>query len=549
MKKRFSLFLTVALMLTLVAVPAFAKTSVSAGDNGKVEVTFTYAGNLDANAVYVAGEFNNWLPNFPTYKMKKENGVWTLTTQLEEGKYQYKFTVYGGGMLQWIKDDEAASFAPDGFGGQNSVVIADPNAGLADRIVELEKQMAVTNIGFNYSGYARSGYGVTKEGGSAGQPGIGNPYGSFRLGNEFNTFIENTFSKKWTADNGAWMKAEFLLAHSDGSDSVWEDGWANRQAFVEAGGMDFAPDLTFWAGKRFYGRDDIHILDKYWRNMSGNGAGIKGINLGGAKLDVAYVGNSTGNKIGNGELSTQTIDIRVKDIAVPGGTLELEIAPAWSKGSKYDVTTDAHWTTDDNGNPEWVKKKTETIEVDDKTAYQLGAVYSRPDFYGVKDGSSKFALQYGSGIQNWALGGTANQLGDEDASIISFLTYGVGNLTSNWDVMPVLIYQLEDNGADENSDTTLITTGARFVNYVTKNFAMQYELGYESRDEDGQDKQSVTKFTVAPTIKWDSSFWARPELRVFVTYAKPDNRGFDDGVNYDDDEAAITYGVQTELWW
>lgn len=518
MKRRFSLFLTVALMLTLVTVPTFAKTSVRAGDNGKVEVTFTYAGNLDANAVYVAGEFNNWLPNFPTYKMKKENGVWTLTTQLEKGEYQYKFTVYGGGMLQWVADEDAASFAPDGYGGQNSVVIADPNAGLADRIVALEKQMAVTNIGFNYNGYARSGYVMNTNGGAASN----RLPSSFRLGNETDTYFENIFSKKWTKDDGSWMKAEFLLAHSSGQDTNWEEGLAVREAFVEGGGFDFAPNLTFWAGDRFYGRSDIHITDFYWRDFSGYGAGVQGINLGSAKLDIAFIGRSgwDGNVFENvGEQSQQNIDIRIKDIAFAGGNLEFELTPSWSKGDENEATAE------------------------DQTGFQLAGIYNTTNFYGLTDGFTTTAIQYGEELG--ASLGSVNGMGNgEDQSAFRFLTYGLANVNDSWDIMPQFVYNLNDDGTN---DTSEIVTGARFTNYITKNFAMQYELGFNYKDPDNADKEKVAKFTVAPTIKWDSSFWSRPELRVFLTYAKGnDAAGFADEY---DDNSGMNYGMQMEVWW
>ena len=128
----------VALVVVLVAVPAFAKTSVeSADEDGKVNVTFTYEGNLDANAVFVAGEFNNWSPNHPFWRMKKKDGAWQVTKKLDQGeKYQYKFTVYGGGELKWVKDEDASTFEADGFGGQNSVLIAKTSVDLVPRVRE-----------------------------------------------------------------------------------------------------------------------------------------------------------------------------------------------------------------------------------------------------------------------------------------------------------------------------------------------------------------------------------------------------------------------------
>ena len=79
----------------------------------------------------------------------------------------------------------------------------------------------------------------------------------------------------------------------------------------------------------------------------------------------------------------------------------------------------------------------------------------------------------------------------------------------------------------------------------------------------GKGKGGLTKVTVAPTLTFDSGFWARPQLRFFVTYAKWD-KGVSDALdgNYNWDTNTITaggysrsgstdtvnFGVQAEVW-
>ena len=109
----------------LVTVPVVAKTEVKkAAEKGKVEVIFSFDQHLDAQAVYVAGEFNDWNPNHKEWKMTKKDGVWKLSKKLAQDKeYQYKFTVPNGEKVKWIKDKEAEKFKDDSYGGKNSVVI------------------------------------------------------------------------------------------------------------------------------------------------------------------------------------------------------------------------------------------------------------------------------------------------------------------------------------------------------------------------------------------------------------------------------------------
>ncbi|MET2612316.1 carbohydrate porin, partial [Klebsiella pneumoniae] len=123
---------------------------------------------------------------------------------------------------------------------------------------------------------------------------------------------------------------------------------------------------------------------------------------------------------------------------------------------------------------------------------------------------------------------------------------------------------------DENGwGRSMWVAGIRPYHQITRNFAMQYELGYEYLDDknykgvNGKGKGGLTKVTVAPTLTFDSGFWARPQLRFFVTYAKWD-KGVSDALdgNYNWDTNTITaggysrsgstdtvnFGVQAEVW-
>jgi 1,4-alpha-glucan branching enzyme len=67
-----------------------------------------------AQAVSVAGSFNNWQPQ----PMKAgASSVWKVSLSLMPGKYEYKFVVDGN----WIVDPACGEARPDGHGGVNSV--------------------------------------------------------------------------------------------------------------------------------------------------------------------------------------------------------------------------------------------------------------------------------------------------------------------------------------------------------------------------------------------------------------------------------------------
>jgi len=105
--------------------------SVSAR-NDSVQVTFQIK-NEEAARVAVAGSFNNWDANADS--MVKENGLWTLTRNLEPGYYYYKFVVDG----IWIPDPTNPERINDGGDGFNSILkVGDP-----PRPIRLRKDASV----------------------------------------------------------------------------------------------------------------------------------------------------------------------------------------------------------------------------------------------------------------------------------------------------------------------------------------------------------------------------------------------------------------------
>ncbi|MGE5582336.1 MAG: carbohydrate porin [Bacillota bacterium] len=536
--RKISLLLTVFMLLFLV-IPAMAATSV----NGN-QVTFTFKAP-DANMVYLSGNFNGWSPSGD--KMTKgADGVWSVTIKLKPGTYQYKFVVDG----KWITDEDAASFADDGFGGKNSVLIVRAENSGADnkRLDALEAKVAAIDTSFQFHGYARSGILMNDKGGS-------NPFdnfhtnvkgwgpAAFRLGNESDTYYELDFAKKFTLDNGSWATAHFMVGHKDGSDSDSEEngsvGYNSvRQTFVEMGGLEFAPNLTFWAGRRYYDREDIHLMDFYWKDMSGIGAGVQGINLGNSKLAIAFLTKSkpNGDTIPNlGQFVVKCWDFKVTELAAGPGNLDFDFA-------YYTAETGDALTKDVNG-------------------YHVDVAYGLGNFFGFAEGSSKVALQYGVGagqdfnIQPWGDYSTDSNIDSYNKRTKTrLLGFGVWQISQQFEIQPALVYQFTGNDGPSGSQSeNWYAFGFRPVYHFNKNFALQFEAGRESLKRDWEDvTRTVTKFTIAPTLTLDFGYYTRPQLRAFATYATWDNyTGDQAGYNQNkaSDSSGMFYGVQMEVWW
>jgi len=69
-----------------------------------------------AHSVAIAGSFNSWQPE---QAKTTGNGGWVKELTIAPGRYEYMFVVDG----QWMPDPNAKEFAPNPFGGQNSVLV------------------------------------------------------------------------------------------------------------------------------------------------------------------------------------------------------------------------------------------------------------------------------------------------------------------------------------------------------------------------------------------------------------------------------------------
>jgi len=104
---------------TEIAQPAVIKTSTAkafvaeASAQPKIRLELSKPG---AHSVAVAGSFNSWQPE---QAKTTGNGGWVTELTIGPGRYEYMFVVDG----QWMADPNAKEFAPNPFGGQNSVLV------------------------------------------------------------------------------------------------------------------------------------------------------------------------------------------------------------------------------------------------------------------------------------------------------------------------------------------------------------------------------------------------------------------------------------------
>jgi maltoporin len=434
---------------------------------------------------------------------------------------------------------------------------ADPNAPPAEppqKVVEssplaeqqleqVRKMVSSMPKVFEFDGYVRSGIGINVKGGDQDAFQAPGAFSKYRLGNETETYGEIGLTANWINPDhsDAWFKTKIKLAAVAPRNSTFDvlGAIAYREAYAEAGHViESHPETTFWAGQRFYRRRDVHISDFFFNDMSGYGAGFQDMKVGEKmKLSVAYLGGSIDATPADiGRFVKNTFDLRLSDIPVGSGNLELWLIPTLA--ARGDST------------------------VNNRSGFGGGVFYFVPMMGGFNEISAEFGV-----------GGAANLSTGIDTSIASggwlarVVDRAMVQLNPQTSMMWTGVVQFDnrDGSPAATTDSGLgnlwFSAGARPVYNFTKYTAIAVEGGIDvvKPQTDGSPTGFVGKLTVAPMIRPAMDFWARPEIRAYVTLAAW-NQGAKDiamatmsgpigGAAFADDTFGVTAGVQAESWW
>src|SRR5260370_42483757 len=81
----------------------------------------------------------------------------------------------------------------------------------------------------------------------------------------------------------------FTSSHGGIENSGNDFDFVLRQAFLEMKNVfKGAPEITFWAGERFYDRFNFDPNDYFWLDTSGYGAGVYNIDVAVGKLALGF---------------------------------------------------------------------------------------------------------------------------------------------------------------------------------------------------------------------------------------------------------------------
>jgi maltoporin len=375
----------------------------------------------------------------------------------------------------------------------------------------------------DWSGYFRGGPAATSVSGESRQCyGLAGPGLKYRLGNECDFYGEFQLAQAMKADAVEFNAV--LMTNFYSPQTETNNNYGIEQAYVEMKGLDIAPQALFWMGKR-RDRNDVHIVDTFFVNMSGVGAGVEAIDLGWGKFgfsgykedstpvrnDDGSLDNTAGNN-GGARLHAQIYDIGANQDG------KLRFVATYSKSDSQGGT-----------------KGTD--------GFGFSAEHVQDKFFG---GGNHLWLQYAQGATNinQGFGTLTAPSGNKTFRIVDSPTWQVGAVGGQ----AIVLYQHDE--ADNGPSTDSSSIGGRVSYALSKNFKLLGELGYSTKKTDGKPSENLTKITFAPALSTGPDFWKRPELRLYVTYASFNSAAAADpanGLPFGKTDGT-SFGAQVEIW-
>ncbi|WP_158224739.1 carbohydrate porin [Agaribacterium haliotis] len=295
-----------------------------------------------------------------------------------------------------------------------------------------------------------------------------------------------------------------------------------------------------WMGKRYFDRRDLHLLDYYWLNtvQGAEGAlGLEGVKLFDAEFTATLIRSADELQAVDGsmqQLYTTGVDLRLLDYSLSER----------SQLSFWALINERH--------------ENKTLGLHKKNGVAAGSWLIVED---VLHGEllSGLTLRSGAAVQQNHFGGPQPVRDGqdrlyEDNWALEWVNQHTVDVYGNFAVQSVLLYALADGDVpgQEGSRFSWFSMGSRPMYRLSKYGMASFELGLDHVNDDYHAQDGfLVKTTLAYELKPEFSFYQRPALRFFATYASWSDAfvGQVGGAAYLDSDEGWTLGTQLEHWW
>ena len=410
----------------------------------------------------------------------------------------------------------------------------------------------------NFNGYMRSGvmHGNSAFGSKTDTVKLG------RLGNENDTFMEFGLGADVAKVDDVTYSVYGMITHGgDGNETDWNTNLYCRQAWAGAKNLLGQGDDFLWIGKRYYKREDIHVLDEYYYNVSGTGVGLENVILGPGKISVAWTRNDKDAKKDDVNIYSMKSEYKYKGLKDNNKPAKVKVNtydvryefPVWDGASLQLGATYLEAEKDKNGS-----YRTYTIEKENSIGDGLNL--SAELNIGLLGGFNKTVVQSFSGSSAADVHyGTGSSVYYDEGQGWRLINWGDVHFTKEFGMFHVVQYAHSSGFKSYDSERT-VNLVVRPYYQLTKMTKLLAEVGWfadkKTANTDDKGVQSYvskhgSKYTLAYAISPDASnFWSRPEFRFYVSHVSvSDNMSIGPTNEWVRQTSDNMFGAQVEAWW
>ena len=410
----------------------------------------------------------------------------------------------------------------------------------------------------NFNGYMRSGvmHGNSAFGSKTDTVKLG------RLGNENDTFMEFGLGADVAKVDDVTYSVYGMIAHGgDGNETDWNTNLSCRQAWAGAKNLLGQGDDFLWIGKRYYKREDIHILDEYYYNVSGTGVGLENVVLGPGKISLAWTRNDKEAKKDGVNIYSMKSEYKYKGLKDNNKPAKVKVNtydvryefPVWDGASLQLGSTYLEAEKDKNGS-----YRTYTIEKENSIGDGLNL--SAELNIGLLGGFNKTVVQSFSGSSAADVHyGTGSSVYYDEGQGWRLINWGDVHFTKEFGMFHVVQYAHSSGFKSYDSERS-VNLVVRPYYQLTKMTKLLAEVGWfadkKTANTDDKGVQSYvskhgSKYTLAYAISPDASnFWSRPEFRFYVSHVSvSDNMNIGPTNEWVRQTSDNMFGAQVEAWW
>ena len=410
----------------------------------------------------------------------------------------------------------------------------------------------------NFNGYMRSGvmHGNSAFGSKTDTVKLG------RLGNENDTFMEFGLGADVAKVDDVTYSVYGMIAHGgDGNETDWNTNLSCRQAWAGAKNLLGQGDDFLWIGKRYYKREDIHVLDEYYYNVSGTGVGLENVVLGPGKISLAWTRNDKDAKKDDVNIYSMKSEYKYKGLKDNNKPAKVKVNtydvryefPVWDGASLQLGATYLEAEKDKKGS-----YRTYTIEKENSIGDGLNL--SAELNIGLLGGFNKTVVQSFSGSSAADVHyGTGSSVYYDEGQGWRLINWGDVHFTKEFGMFHVVQYAHSSGFKSYDSERT-VNLVVRPYYQLTKMTKLLAEVGWfadkKTANTDDKGVQSYvskhgSKYTLAYAISPDAgNFWSRPEFRFYVSHVSvSDNMSIGPTNEWVRQTSDNMFGAQVEAWW